>query len=91
MIVRKGIGVSPQVASSSAAAQMRHLGGCTIADLIRASVAGAKNHGQFMSKVAKITSALQRKQIISAADKDAIHHCMNRLDRPRAGDARGGE
>ena len=46
--------------------------GCTIADLVAKSAVGARNHGQFVSRVAHLTNDLKNAGIISAADKGAI-------------------
>jgi hypothetical protein len=46
--------------------------GCTIADLIGISAAGARNHGDFVSDVAHLSNALRDYGIISAQDKASL-------------------
>lgn len=46
--------------------------GCTIADLIAAVLKDSKNHGQFVSGVAKLTNQLKADEAISGKDKGKI-------------------
>ncbi len=53
-------------------------GGCTISDLINKCAAGSRNHGQFVSCVAHLTTDLRENGSISAGDKSAIQSCAGR-------------
>lgn len=50
-------------------------GGCTLADRINALHESAKNHGQFVSEVARLLNDLVKSGAISGADKGAIESC----------------
>jgi hypothetical protein len=49
--------------------------GCTISDLIAHIAATSKNHGKFVSGVAKLGDALVAAGIITSAQKDAMQSC----------------
>jgi hypothetical protein len=49
--------------------------GCTISDLIAHIAATSKNHGKFLSGVAKLGDALVAAGIITPAQKDAMQSC----------------
>jgi predicted extracellular nuclease len=50
-------------------------GGCTLTDQITALHASAKNHGQFVSSVAKLLNALVKSGQLTGAQKGAIQSC----------------
>jgi hypothetical protein len=52
--------------------------GCSMTDLVTACVAGAKNHGKFVSCVAKAMNALKKSHVISGAQKGKIQSCAAR-------------
>ena len=49
--------------------------GCTISDLIQQIGASSRNHGAFVSGVARLTGQLTRSGLITDAQKDAILSC----------------
>jgi len=49
--------------------------GCTTADLIAECGLEVKNHGQFVSQVAKVLNELKRANLISTSDKGSIQNC----------------
>lgn len=49
--------------------------GCTLSDLIAHIAADAKNHGQFVSGVARLTNELKNAGLITDDQKDAIQSC----------------
>jgi hypothetical protein len=56
--------------------------GCTISDLIAACAEGASNHGQFVSCVDKLTTALKKAGTITGQQKDAIENCAGQAAIP---------
>jgi PA domain-containing protein len=56
--------------------------GCTISDLIAHIAASSKNHGQFVSGVARLTAALKRQGLITQAQQDAIMSCAGSSSLP---------
>jgi hypothetical protein len=56
--------------------------GCTMADLIAAVAGQAKNHGAFVSGVARLTNDWKRQGIISGAEKGAIQSCAGKSKLP---------
>jgi len=56
--------------------------GCTITDLVMNCAPGARNHGAFVSCVAKVTNDLKKSGIISGAQKGAIQSCAAKADIP---------
>jgi len=56
--------------------------GCTIADGVADCVAGAQNHGSFVSCVAQLTNDLKNDGLISGTEKGAIQRCAARSDLP---------
>jgi hypothetical protein len=52
--------------------------GCTISDLIAHCAAGANNHGQFVSCVAQLTTALRQQGVITGKQKGAIDRCAGK-------------
>ncbi len=48
---------------------------CTISDLIAECAAGATNHGDFVSCVAKLTNSLRKAGVITGAEKGLIQSC----------------
>jgi hypothetical protein len=56
--------------------------GCTINDLIAHIAAVARNHGQFVSGVARLTNALVNDGVITQAQKDAIMSCAGSSSLP---------
>ena len=56
--------------------------GCTIADLVLAEAAGAKNHGKFVSGVAHRLDALRDAGIISGAEKGRIQSAASHSSLP---------
>jgi hypothetical protein len=56
--------------------------GCTISDRIAECAAGAKNHGKFVSCVARPTNALKKAGIITGQQKGAIQGCAAQADIP---------
>jgi len=49
--------------------------GCTISDLIAQAASSARNHGDFVSNVARLTNALRSAGLISDSQKGAIQSC----------------
>jgi len=49
--------------------------GCSVADLIRRCVAGAGNHGEYVSCASHTTNALKDAGILTGADHGAIQSC----------------
>ena len=47
----------------------------TFNDLIQQAVDNAKNHGDFVSSVAKLTKQWKKDRLITEADKEAIMAC----------------
>jgi len=56
--------------------------GCTISDYIAAIASDAKNHGQFVSNVAKLVNALKKDGAISNKDAAAIKRCAAQSSLP---------
>jgi hypothetical protein len=56
--------------------------GCTISDRIAACAEDARNHGQFVSCVAQLTTNLRNAGTITAQQKDAIQSCAGKADIP---------
>ena len=56
--------------------------GCTISDRIAECAAGAKNHGKFVSCVARPTNTAKRAGIITGQQKGAIQGCAAQADIP---------
>jgi len=56
-------------------ANLAMAGGCTLTDQINALHESAKNHGQFVSEVAKLLHALVKSGAITGAEKGAIESC----------------
>jgi hypothetical protein len=54
--------------------------GCSLEDLIMECAEGAKNHGKFVSCVARLTNGLKRQKIISGAQKGNIQSCAAQSD-----------
>jgi hypothetical protein len=52
--------------------------GCTISDEIAECAAGASNHGQFVSCVAKLTTQLKKQGTITGNQKGAIDSCAGK-------------
>ncbi|HET8774693.1 MAG TPA: lamin tail domain-containing protein [Thermoanaerobaculia bacterium] len=59
----------------SGAPNIAFAGGCTLADQINALHASAKNHGQFVSAVAKLLNDLMKSGQLTGAQKGAIQSC----------------
>jgi len=53
-------------------------GGFTISELIAQAAAGARNHGQFVSRVASITNGLVTGGVLSGRQKGAIQSCAGK-------------
>ncbi len=49
--------------------------GCTVTDLIDREAASARNHGQFVSAVARLLNRLRQAGVISGTDREAIQSC----------------
>ena len=56
--------------------------GCTMSDLIDQCAIGAKNHGKFLSCVAKLTNNWKKVKLISGKEKGAIQRCAAKSDIP---------
>ena len=56
--------------------------GCSISDQVAECAEGAKNHGKFVSCVAKLTNNLKKAGIITGAQKGAIQSCAAQADIP---------
>jgi hypothetical protein len=56
--------------------------GCTISDRVGVCAVGAKNHGKFVSCVAKLTNELKKSKVISGRQKGAIQSCAAQADIP---------
>ena len=56
--------------------------GCTLSDLISHIAASARNHGQFVGGVARLTAALVNDGVITQAQKDAIMSCAGSSSLP---------
>jgi hypothetical protein len=56
--------------------------GCTISDSIAECAAGARNHGEFMSCIAKLTNELKKAGVITGQEKGAIQRCAGQADIP---------
>jgi beta-glucanase (GH16 family) len=56
--------------------------GCTFADGIAAAAAAASNHGQFVSRVARMMGDARRDGLISAGQQGAVVRCAARSRRP---------
>jgi hypothetical protein len=56
--------------------------GCTISDRIGECAAGVRNHGEFVSNVAHLTSYLEKTGDISGRDKGKIQRCAAKADIP---------
>jgi hypothetical protein len=56
--------------------------GCKISDRIAQLAVGAKNHGQFVSRVAQFLNELVRQGVITDAQKDAIQSCAGQAAIP---------
>jgi hypothetical protein len=56
--------------------------GCTLSDQVAEVAAGARNHGKFVSGVAKLTNNLKKAGIISGREKGTIQSCSARADIP---------
>jgi len=56
--------------------------GCTMADDIDQCAAGAKNHGKFVSCVAKLTNYWKKNKLISGKEKGSIQRCAAKSDIP---------
>ena len=56
--------------------------GCTISDDILECADGARNHGKFVSCVAKLTNRLKKTGLISGKEKGAIQRCAAQSDLP---------
>jgi len=56
--------------------------GCTISDRIAECAAGVRNHGQFVSCVAKLTNELKKAGVITGQEKGAIQRCAGQADIP---------
>ena len=56
--------------------------GCTMADLIADAAAQARNHGAFVSEVARLTNDWKREGIITGAQKGAIQRCAGKAKLP---------
>ncbi|HEV8346764.1 MAG TPA: hypothetical protein VGQ16_09325, partial [Vicinamibacterales bacterium] len=54
---------------NTAVANVMFTSGCTIADLVLAEAAGARNHGGFVSGLAHLLNALRDAGIITGAEK----------------------
>jgi hypothetical protein len=53
-------------------------GGSSIGDLIAECADGARNHGKFVSCVAKLTNGLKKDGIIAGREQGAIQSCAAR-------------
>ncbi|MFN2510641.1 MAG: PA domain-containing protein [Pyrinomonadaceae bacterium] len=58
------------------------LSGCTISDLIAHIAADSRNHGKFVSGVARLTNALVNQGLITSAQQDAIMSCAGSSSLP---------
>jgi len=56
--------------------------GCTISDLIAEAAENAKNHGQFVKQVAKLTNTLKKDGTITGKEKGPIQNCASKADLP---------
>lgn len=56
-------------------ANLAMAGGCTLADQIGALRDSAKNHGQFVSEVARLLNGLVKSGVLTGAEKGAIESC----------------
>lgn len=56
--------------------------GCTISDVIAQCAVGAKNHGKYVSCVARQTNSLKRSKAITGKQKGAIQSCAAQADIP---------
>lgn len=52
--------------------------GCTISDLIAAAAAGARNHGAFVSRVARLLDDLESQGVLRGSDRGRIQSCAAR-------------
>jgi len=64
----------------SGVANTQFTDGCTISDQIGVCEEGAKNHGKFVSCVAKKTNALKKAKVISGNQKGQIQSCAAQSD-----------
>ena len=56
--------------------------GCTISDVIAQCAVNAKNHGKYVSCVARQTNSLKRSKIITGRQKGAIQSCAAQANIP---------
>jgi len=56
--------------------------GCSFADLILVCAEGAKNHGRFVSCVARLTNSLKRQGVISGKQKGSVQRAAAAADLP---------
>ncbi len=56
--------------------------GCTMNDLIAQCASGAKNHGKFVSCVAKLTNHWKQLKLISGKEKGSIQRCAAKSNIP---------
>jgi hypothetical protein len=56
--------------------------GCTISDVIAQCAVDAKNHGKYVSCVARQTNSLKRSKAITGKQKGAIQSCAAQADIP---------
>ena len=56
--------------------------GCTMNDLIAQCATGAKNHGKFISCVAKLTNYWKRHKLIKGKEKGSVQSCAAKSDIP---------
>jgi uncharacterized repeat protein (TIGR01451 family) len=56
--------------------------GCTMNDLIAQCATGAKNHGKFISCVAKLTNYWKKHKLIKGKEKGSVQSCAAKSDIP---------
>ena len=56
--------------------------GCSLADRLADCAAGVKNHGKYVSCVARLTNTLKREGLITGRQKGKIQSCAAKADIP---------
>ncbi|MGH7820397.1 MAG: hypothetical protein ACREQ9_11525 [Candidatus Binatia bacterium] len=64
--------------------------GCSVSDLVGQCVANAKNHGRFVSCVAKVTNGLKKAGVLTGNQKGKIQSCAARSKSSTKSKGRGG-
>jgi hypothetical protein len=77
-----GVGLDLVIGSCTVAGVIDTLAtnGCSLSDLLDECGDGAKNHGKYVSCIAKKTNALKKAKVISGAQKGEIQSCAAQTD-----------